>query len=57
MKGVLGPEAIVVAAGELPSFSIDGECSGHSESCKKVSRGKIDDILIKMHDYLHGIVA
>lgn len=46
-----------VSAGEISSMDVgDGSCSGGSETLKLKSRGKLDDHLIRMHDYMHGII-
>jgi hypothetical protein len=47
-----------IAAGFLSSMSVGetGACYGESESLGKLkSRGKIDDQLISMIDYTHGV--
>lgn len=46
----------VVAAGFVSSMAFEGGCYGHSVTCQKDSREKVDDELIKMHDYMHGLV-
>ncbi len=47
--------AKVVAAGFVSSMSIEGNCNGRSETLDIKSRGKVDDQLMKMFDYTHGI--
>ena len=47
-----------VAAGDFSSTAIGCECSGVSTSLGGVkSRGAVDDNLIQLNDYLHGIVT
>lgn len=48
-------EVQCVAAGFLSSLGVDVGCYGKSESLGIKSRGKIDDALILMLDYSHGI--
>lgn len=45
-----------VSAGFISSTLIQSGCAGKGESLKLESRGKIDDDLIKLHDYTHGLV-
>lgn len=44
-----------ISAGFLSSMDVSPACHGASESLELKSRGKVDDNLIMMHDYLHGI--
>lgn len=46
----------VVAAGSISFFGGEVHCSGESETLNLESRGTEDEKLIKMFDYLHGIV-
>lgn len=46
----------VVAAGSISFFGGNVLCSGESETLGIESRGSEDEKLIKMFDYLHGIV-
>ena len=52
--------AVPVAAGFLSSMSVgeEGACHGKSESLGGLaSRGTVDDALMRMLDYGHGIVG
>jgi hypothetical protein len=46
----------VVSAGELNFLGAEPNCSGASETLGISSRGAVDDQLITMYDYNHGIV-
>lgn len=46
----------IIAAGSVSFFGGEVRCSGESETLNLESRGKEDEKLIKMFDYLHGIV-
>lgn len=46
----------VISAGSISLFGGEVRCSGESETLNLESRGKEDEKLIKMFDYLHGIV-
>jgi len=46
----------VVAAGSFSCFGGEVRCFGESETLSIESRGEEDAKLIKMFDYLHGIV-
>jgi len=46
----------VIAAGSVSFFGGEVRCSGESETLNLESRGTEDEKLIKMFDYLHGIV-
>lgn len=45
----------IVAAGEVSLFG-GVSCSGGSESLGVKSRGKQDEELFQMYDYLHGVI-
>ena len=49
-------ECRIIAAGSISFFGGEVRCSGESETLNLESRGKEDEKLIKMFDYLHGIV-
>jgi hypothetical protein len=44
-----------VAAGELSSININAGCHGFSSTLGEGSREEMDDNLIRMIDYTHGI--
>lgn len=46
----------VIAAGLVSFFGGEVRCDGESETLNIESRGSEDEKLIKMFDYLHGIV-
>ena len=46
----------IIAAGSVSFFGGEVRCFGESETLNIESRGKEDEKLIKMFDYLHGIV-
>ena len=46
----------IVAAGSFSCFGGEVSCFGESETLNVESRGSEDARLIKMFDYLHGIV-
>lgn len=46
----------IVAAGTVSFFGGEVNCHGESETLEIESRGEEDNSLIKMFDYLHGIV-
>lgn len=48
-------KAEVVSAGETSSMNVAPGCVGKSSTLGVPSRGRADDDLIRMHDYLHGI--
>lgn len=48
--------AAAVSAGEISSMGIESTCHGGSDTLKLKSRGKLDDLLIRMRDYNAGIV-
>lgn len=47
---------MVVSAGEISLFGIQDRCGGHSETLNVSSRGELDDAIISMNDYQHGVV-
>ena len=49
-------ECSVIAAGSFSCFGGEVRCFGESETLGIESRGEEDAKLIKMFDYLHGIV-
>lgn len=49
-------EAKIVSAGSFSCFGGEVRCYGESETLNIESRGKTDVDLIKMFDYMHGIV-
>lgn len=57
---MLADESIIkarpVSAGFISSTLIHPGCGGQGESLKLQSRGKVDDDLIKLHDYTHGLI-
>lgn len=50
------PDSRIIAAGSVSFFGGEVHCSGESETLNIESRGREDEKLIKMFDYLHGIV-
>lgn len=46
----------IIAAGSVSFFGGEVRCSGESETLNIESRGTEDEKLIKMFDYLHGII-
>lgn len=46
----------IIAAGSVSFFGCKVRCDGESETLNIESRGSEDEKLIKMFDYLHGIV-
>jgi len=46
----------IIAAGSVSFFGGEVRCDGESETLNIESRGSEDEKLIKMFDYLHGIV-
>ncbi len=46
----------IIAAGFVSFFGGEVHCSGESETLNIESRGREDEKLIKLFDYLHGIV-
>ncbi len=46
----------IIAAGSVSFFGGQVRCDGESETLNIESRGSEDEKLIKMFDYLHGIV-
>lgn len=51
-----GQDSRVIAAGSVSFFGGEVRCFGESETLNIESRGSEDAKLIKMFDYLHGIV-
>lgn len=49
-------KSTVIAAGSFSCFGGEVSCYGESETLGLESRGEEDAKLIKMFDYLHGIV-
>lgn len=49
-------ECRVVSAGSFSCFGDEVRCFGESETLSLESRGEVDESLIKMFDYMHGIV-
>ncbi len=52
----LKQDSKAIAAGSISFFGGKVRCFGESETLNLESRGKEDEKLIKMFDYLHGIV-
>ena len=52
----LAIDSRAIAAGSISFFGEQIHCFGESETLNLESRGKEDEKLIEMFDYLHGIV-
>jgi len=56
IKALCGENCKPVSAGEISLFGGQVRCGGNSETLKISSRGAVDEEIIKLYDYQHGLI-